>query len=435
MTTQTSIFICYKKILIEKDSNGNITRTIDNKAEFLNEILQTEKNHNYKPWIDDSQLPPGIEWEKMIYSNLLASDVVIALISKGTSDSEWVQRELALAQAFGISIIPLGFDIEEDDMLSEVRKLGISNLQFIISRNIHFRTRLFLLEELGTSIAQAKARTHSNQQKFFAQMVATRTPHKTPAETNQFAFSFVFGEGIDACKIHIATGDIAKFKSIDVIVNSENNYMQMARFFERRTVSSLLRHLGSRILRGGVFEDTIQHELDWQLKDHSRPVQATEVIATSAGAPGCPLVEDNKARYIFHVASVQAVDAENKVVPYQQPHQVEACVKNSLRKINKIHLTKGIISPKGSDQRKLQEKRANAEYHIKSILIPLFGTGQGGKEPIEVIRWIIDGIKDFLSNKENIEVTRYLKDIYISVFYQDDIFIVSNAVSNAFKVK
>lgn len=97
---------------------------------------------------------------------------------------------------------------------------------------------------------------------------------------------------------------LTKTTGIDVLVNSENDYMQMARFFETRTVSSLLRRRGARI-SGGKYVDTVQQELDFQLGDRARPVQAAEVFITSAGGPDSKLATENKARYIFHVAAVQ----------------------------------------------------------------------------------------------------------------------------------
>ena len=69
-----------------------------------------------------------------------------------------------------------------------------------------------------------------------------------------------------ACEVCIAAGDMFNMpgpRTIDVYVNSENDYMQMARIFESRTVSSLLRFYGSKLDEAGrIEEDTIQDELN-----------------------------------------------------------------------------------------------------------------------------------------------------------------------------
>jgi hypothetical protein len=214
---------------------------------------------------------------------------------------------------------------------------------------------------------------------------------------------------------------MAKLRDIDVLVNSENDYMQMARFFEKRTVSSMLRRSGAQI-RDGKYEDTIQRELDWQLKDRGRPVQVAETFATSAGGPKSDLSQINKARYILHVAAVQAVDAEGIVIPFKQPHQIERCVRACLAKMMEINREKGVISPPGTEQREEQEKCAERGLGTaRSILFPLFGTGQGGNTADSVIGPMLAGITGFLDDPGNSELLSTLDDIYISVFKQQDV--------------
>ena len=84
-------------------------------------------------------------------------------------------------------------------------------------------------------------------------------------------------------KLHVAAGDVGRVRDIDVLVSSENDYMQMARFFESRTVSSTLRLRGAQ-LGGGHFDDTIQTEIDLYLKQRFRPLQAGDCVVTSAGS-------------------------------------------------------------------------------------------------------------------------------------------------------
>src|SRR6185436_5866094 len=120
MSTPTQVFICYKKLLAGDRPNE--------KAGILNFILSEDKER-FSSWIDDSGLAAGMAWETEIYRRLLVSDVLLVLIGPGTSKSPWVQRELALATALGIEIVPLGFDLTRAEMDAELKALDIDHLQ------------------------------------------------------------------------------------------------------------------------------------------------------------------------------------------------------------------------------------------------------------------------------------------------------------------
>src|ERR1051325_466111 len=116
MSSSIKVFICYKKIL-SRERDGKIIEKENVQASILYNILAQAEGGRYEPWVDDSGLPAGVEWEKMIYDHLLISDVLLVLIGPGTSQSEWVGRELALASALGIYIIPLGFDLNKNELV------------------------------------------------------------------------------------------------------------------------------------------------------------------------------------------------------------------------------------------------------------------------------------------------------------------------------
>ena len=54
-------------------------------------------------------------WEAEIYRQILDSDVLLLLVAPGTADSQWVRREIALAKALGISIVPIGTAITQEE--------------------------------------------------------------------------------------------------------------------------------------------------------------------------------------------------------------------------------------------------------------------------------------------------------------------------------
>lgn len=434
MSEPIKVFICYKKIL-SRERDGKTIEQENSKATTLHYILSQDKAR-YDPWIDDSELSAGVAWETEIYRRILISDVLLLLIGSGTSKSPWVRREIALASALGISILPLGFDLNRDELEAEMKALDIAHLQWKITQNIKLTATAMesLFIELRSDLEKARQRTREQQEVTLRDLLARRAPQTPKALDNQRAVTFVLEKNNRTYNLHIASGDISKVRGIDVLVNSENDYMQMARFFESRTVSSMFRSLGAKT-HGGKYFDTIQKELDWQLRDWGRPVQAGEVFATSAGGPGSDLARINKARYILHVAAVQAVPADNTVIPYKQSSQIEACVRNSLLKLLEINRSQGIISPPDTDQCKEQERlAAEGRGMVRSIIFPLFGTGQGGSAPADVLESMLSGITSFLDDSDNDELAAILSDIYISAFKEQDVNVVTEILSTKFKI-
>jgi len=119
--------------------------------------------------------------------------------------------------------------------------------------------------------------------------------------------AYAFGH--HPCEIHLATGDITAMKGIDVIVNTENDYMQMAPIYERGTLSAHCDAEGALIRNGHLIEDTVQQELDQQIAKSpyfvSRPVSMTQIVPTHAGHAESRLVKQRHVRYIFHAATVR----------------------------------------------------------------------------------------------------------------------------------
>ncbi|GAA4921930.1 O-acetyl-ADP-ribose deacetylase (regulator of RNase III) [Nonomuraea thailandensis] len=403
------VFICYKKRLLRQEEGVQVVQD-NTKAEILHYILA--QHEEYEPWMDDAALMAGMRWETEIYRQILASDVLLVLIGPGTSRSEWVRRELALATALGLAIVPLGFELSDEEMVAEVKALNLADRQYVMTRNIALARGDALILELAGALDHGARATAERQ--------GRRRPRRTKARDDQRAAGFELPGGV---ALHLASGDIARVRGIDALVNPENDYMQMARFFESHTVSSLLRRRGATI-KAGLYVDTIQQELDWQLRERGRPVQAGEAFATSAGGPGSDLAKVNRARAILHVAAVQAVDAESKVIPYKHPHQIQAAVRSVMAVLSDINAAEGVFSPPATPQRAEQERLAAlGDGRLRSVILPLFGTGQGGAETSEVIRPIIEGLVD------TTELVPDVREIYISCYAQEDLDIVAREVA------
>jgi O-acetyl-ADP-ribose deacetylase (regulator of RNase III) len=430
MTNPIKIFLCHKKKL-EREEDGHRVKERNATAEILHAILQsyTEK---FNVWMDASHIATGMAWETEIYKTLLLSDVLLVAIGPGTSKSEWVRREIALATAVGISVLPLGYDLTQEEFGQELKDLHIDRIQGRLTSNIRFPAKEALIKELESDLQLARERTILNQSKVLSDMASNRTIRRLKTQDRQRAFSIDTSFGKSTITLNVASGDLTKVRGIEILVNSENDYMQMARFFETRTVSSLLRRRGSRI-SGGKYVDTVQQELDIQLGDRARPVQAAEVFITSAGGPDSKLATENRARYIFHVAAVQAIDAEARVVPFRQPHQIEDCVTSCLAKLLELNRLQGVISPPNSMQRALQESLAsNGNGTSKSIIFPLFGTGQGGGSTQEVIGPMLVGLQRFFDDPHNQPLADDLDDIYFAAFTESDVEEVAMALKTQF---
>jgi O-acetyl-ADP-ribose deacetylase (regulator of RNase III) len=419
-----NIFICYKKVGKERHDGTTIVR--ESKAGTLYFLLSQDKQ--YEPWMDQAALG-GMTWETEIYKKILESDVLLLVVASGTSESEWVKREIALAKALGIAVVPLGVDVTTDQMVSELKELGVAQLQGKITQNIKLppHPKEALLAELSSDLDAAALRTKKEQDANFQTLSSRRKVQLPKADDNKSAASFELKSNTDIT-FHIASGDLSKVRGVDAFVNSENDYMQMARVFESKTVSATLRRMGSHI-RKGRYDDTIQHELDIQLSQSWRPVQCADVFVTSAGGPSSKLAKENKTRYILHVAAVHADTADARIVPFKQPYQISDCARSVLEKIAAVDSDNGIISPEGSQQRLEQEQRAEkGDSRIRSVIYPLFGTGVGGSTAGHVVAPMLDGILGFLNDADN--QARNPLHIYLSAYTAQDVEDVSTFLSS-----
>jgi O-acetyl-ADP-ribose deacetylase (regulator of RNase III) len=404
MPSPINVFICHKKTV---HSRGSRPALKDGKvqATLLHKILRSYPER-YCSWMDEHSISPGMHWESEIYKKLRSSDVVLVAVAPGTSQSEWVRREIALARAFGITILPLGYDLEREELVSELERLAISEIQGGLPKNIKYPPSAAFLKELHTYLEWARSQTRAGRAEVIASLTERQSSDAPKAKDDQWAFELPIELGGSKIFMRVASGDLTTTTGIDILVNSENDYMQMARAFEGRTVSAQLRARGASE-SGNKYVDTIQNELDFQVGVGMRPVRPAQVFVTSAGGPDSRLARDNRARYIFHVAAVHADVANRQVVPFHQRDQIEDCARACLRKLLELDRKKGVVSPKDTPQYKEQERLAKSgKWMARSILFPLFGTGQGGRPVRDAIKPMLSGIRSFLCDRRTLESAR-----------------------------
>jgi hypothetical protein len=170
------------------------------------------------------------------------------------------------------------------------------------------------------------------------------------------------------------SGDIKELRderAVDFWVNSENVFMQMARP-EERSVSSTIRFLGAYQPDPNApdFDDTIASALSRQLGNRNA-VNPGEVLVTTSGK----LRETHGVKAIVHAA----------VVTSARGRGFEAIADDLL-----IETTRTVI-------RTVRHliRTGGAEMAGESVILPLFGTGQGRSDPFRLAdRFVDEAIQD-----------------------------------------
>ena len=417
MGQRTRIFICYKK----RDSEGRENNSAYQLYQFLNE------EPAYQVWMDEG-LDAGLLWEKTIYEQVLSSDVVILAVGDGTSQSEWVRRELSLAMACEIQIVPVGLDIAEAQMHQELQALNLGHIHYRRPFNIASQTARAIVKELAPAIERARMNTRLGGYELVKKIHENVQPKHLPARpARPSAASRTFQIGDRDITLHIAAGDIFRLSNYDLIVNSENDYMQMARIFDSASLSASIRHLGSAIDKG-YLEDTIQLEIERKVAGRFRPVPPSTAIVTSSGGPSSSLYVNNRVTHVIHIAAVQAVLAEHRIVPLKGETHIRNCVISALSAIQELCSAGGVVSPEDTAQRALQEQTAD-RFAPTSVVLPLFGTGRGGESAAEVGPIILEGILEFFSSPLFWEDYMPVRDFHISAFTEDDLATLSGILA------
>lgn len=162
------------------------------------------------------------------------------------------------------------------------------------------------------------------------------------------------GAAAPAGRITVRTCPIELVRDVDILVSSENTFLEMSKTF-RSTVSGALRRAAAlRDASGEIVDDVLARELGVWLRTHERPgvpVRPGTVVATSSGALAAQGV-----RRIHHAA-------------------IAAPVGNGER----YHVTPAVLAE--AVRASFELARQEAEFlalPMSSICFPLMGTGRGG---------------------------------------------------------
>lgn len=157
---------------------------------------------------------------------------------------------------------------------------------------------------------------------------------------------------------------VEMISGIDVIVSSENVYLEASKIFRNSLSAALRRACAESTEAGQLIDDVIQRELTQWLRAHGRlglPVAPGTVAATDAGR-----LRQAGVRRIYHsaVAVPRAGGSEYEI----SPETVARAVGNVFRLA--------------------EQERSQFEPPLRSIAFPLFGAGRGGLDPAESMSWL-----------------------------------------------
>lgn len=367
-----------------------------NTAKYLAEALEKIEDPKIEVFLDQNKLKShgGLSWAHTLYDNIHKSDVLIVLIEDGTDESSWVQREVDTARGAHVAILALVITDNSEAVSRVTHHLAIDHLQYL---PLEYGDGIG--QDILHSMMRLSKQTRQEQAKWIETIERERRLEPIVRQNPCYARYYHPDARVD-CPIYLATGDATEFSGVDVLVNSENDFMQMARYLESHTLSATIRRKGAWVDEAGyVLRDTVQDMLDNQI-DYStgyrgRPVLPEQVIVTASGHPESELAQQG-VRFIFHAATV-TVDRDNQRVAPLSEKALGRAAFNCLRKVEELEACQGaIILNEDGTRRRLHEEADSPHRPIKHILFPIFGAGQGGYTLKDSMEAMLQGVRRFV---------------------------------------
>ena len=186
--------------------------------------------------------------------------------------------------------------------------------------------------------------------------------------------------GQSSAEVWVRLGAIQEVSGVDVVVSSENVYLDPSRPFTS-TLSGQLRSAAAvRDRAGSVIHDVVWVELSTWIKAHSapgRPIEPGLVVPTSSGS-----LAERGMRRVYHAAVA---------TPQPGRHQYQVSVS-------------GVISAVHNCFSLARQERGDYEPPLRSMSFPLFGAGSGGLDPVVSFSWIWPVIRSELTADPTWEV-------------------------------
>jgi hypothetical protein len=92
---------------VQTPQGGQVFVSYDHRdGNYARKLVAALRQRGFQVWIDD-RIDPSTSWPRALQEQLDASAAVIVLMTSGAYTRDWVQSELARAQAKGIPLFPL----------------------------------------------------------------------------------------------------------------------------------------------------------------------------------------------------------------------------------------------------------------------------------------------------------------------------------------
>ena len=154
--------------------------------------------------------------------------------------------------------------------------------------------------------------------------------------------------------------EIQAAKEFEVWVNSENTFMEMARFWDR-SVSAQIRKRGA-VRRGALSDESFKDALGLALAEKvgtrsQVPIGTVFMTPTNSAST---LRKFNKVNYVAHLAAVTPIKGD---AGFTSGGKITECVQSVFEEIAK------------------ERKSKRVKNALSSVLFPLIGSGDGGAHP------------------------------------------------------
>jgi hypothetical protein len=186
--------------------------------------------------------------------------------------------------------------------------------------------------------------------------------------------------GAHVVPIHVRVGAIEHLTDVDVVVSSENVYIEPARMFTATLSGALRRAAAERDEAGVVTRDVVHDELRAWVVEHGSPGQPVEpglVVPTSSGS-----LTGQGVRRIYHAAVA---------IPKVGTHEYTVTWESVGRSVHSVFS-------------RLRVERARFNPPLHSVSLPLFGAGYGRIDLTESWLWLWRSVRAELARDGEWEI-------------------------------
>jgi O-acetyl-ADP-ribose deacetylase (regulator of RNase III) len=201
----------------------------------------------------------------------------------------------------------------------------------------------------------------------FSRFVSATVSRPMSAKTD--AALLYASPAVPGVEIGLVPGNIADVRGVDAWVNSENDWLSMARTVDR-SISAHIRYLSSRRNAEGVpLNDPMQQALRPNAYGRIKPMKLGAIRITGSGA----LRQSHGVKRVLHVVSVKAKPLGGAALK-EEPGRYVSDVMRAAEQHNRSFF------------------RLFDGARLHSMIVPMFGTGMAGEDPDAMADMLVDGL-------------------------------------------